>query len=63
MERNVTNPSIDRLNKKPCSGAHTHAPTRDEIQRWEDDGGAILPEPLPQPERHSHREEAERVAA
>jgi hypothetical protein len=51
MERNVTNSSIDRLNNRADRlnnrirpVAHEHAPTPTEIQRWEDDGGAILPD-------------------
>ncbi len=63
MERNVTNRLIDRLSQVPVSRPHSHAPTRDEIQRWEDDGGAILPEPLTRPKRHRHSDEAELAAA
>jgi hypothetical protein len=48
MERKVTNSFINHPNQKPRSGAHDHAPTAAEIQRWEDDGGAILPD---QPQR------------
>lgn len=44
MERNVTNPFIDNLTQMPRRGSHSHAPTLAEIQRWEDDGGAVLPD-------------------
>src|SRR5881227_955622 len=54
MERNVTNPLIDRLIQAARPGWHDHAPTPAEIQRWEDDGGAILPDPPRRTERHHH---------
>jgi hypothetical protein len=63
MERNVTNPFIDHLNEVPASRPHSHAPTPAEIQRWEDDGGAIRPDPRPDPERHRHEHEPELAAA
>src|ERR1700686_3177910 len=44
MERNVTNPFIDNLMKAARPGSHSHAPSPVEIQRWEDDGGAIFPD-------------------
>jgi hypothetical protein len=44
MERNVTNPFIDKLMQAARPGSHSHAPTPAEIQRWEDDGGAIFPD-------------------
>jgi hypothetical protein len=64
MERNVTNPFIDRLERKARSGPHTHGPTPAEIQRWEDDGGAVRPDPRPRhTERHHHEPLGERAAA
>jgi hypothetical protein len=63
MERNVTNPFIERLNQVPASRPHSHDPTPAEIQRWENDGGAVLPNPLPRREREHHSHEPELAAA
>jgi hypothetical protein len=64
MERNVTNFFIDNLTQMPRRGSHSHAPTPAEIQRWEDDGGAILPDKPPhRTERHRRDDQAELAAA
>jgi hypothetical protein len=47
MERYVTNIFIDRRKQTARSAAHEHDPTPAEIQRWEDDGGAVSPPPAP----------------
>jgi hypothetical protein len=44
MERKVTSPFIDNLMQAARPGSHSHAPNPAEIQRWEDDGGAIFPD-------------------
>src|SRR5215469_14271507 len=43
MERSVSNSLMRNLNRGAASGLHDHSPTEAEIQRWEDDGGAIAP--------------------
>ena len=64
MERNVTNPFTDRLKQTSRPVTHSHAPTPAEIQRWENDGGAILPDKPPhRTERHHRDEHAELAAA
>jgi hypothetical protein len=66
MERNVTNPFIDRLNHIPASRPHSHDPTPAEIQRWEDDGGAVQADASRLREsahRHCHEASGELVAA
>ena len=44
MERCVSNHLIKSLNQSGHSELHDHGPTAAEIQRWEDDGGAIAPD-------------------
>jgi hypothetical protein len=63
MERNVTNPFIDRLNQIPASRPHSHDPAPAEIQRWEDDGGTVLPDPPPRQVEWHHRDEHAELAA
>ena len=47
MERNVTKHTIDCLKEAVCSASPNHGLTLIEIQRWEDDGGAISAGPAP----------------
>ena len=68
MERNVTNLFIDGLKQTARSAEHEHehGPTPAEIQRWEDDGGAVSPPPAPtkkSAERHVREPLHELVAA
>src|SRR5262249_5672690 len=41
MERNVTKPVHDYPKHPACQPSSHHGPSPAEIQRWEDDGGAI----------------------
>ena len=43
----MTLPLVDFLKQTGRSASHEHDPTPAEIQRWEDDGGALLPDPTP----------------
>jgi len=66
MERNMTKHTIDCLKDAVCSASPNHGLTLIEIQRWEDDGGAIPAGPTPRRqrcERHGHEEPHEAVAA
>jgi hypothetical protein len=47
VKRNMTQQIIDCLRHAACSASPNHGLTPLEIQRWEDDGGAILAEPPP----------------
>jgi hypothetical protein len=66
MERNVTKHLIDCLKHAACSASPNHGLTLIEIQRWEDDGGAILAELTPRrdgADRHLHNPTGELVTA
>jgi hypothetical protein len=66
MERNVTKHTIDCLKEAACSGSPNRGLTPIEIQRWEDDGGAIpaaRPTRRQRHERHDHDEPHELIAA
>jgi hypothetical protein len=47
VKRNMTQYIIDCLKQAACSASPNHGLTPLEIQRWEDDGGAILTEATP----------------
>ena len=51
MERNVTKHTIDCLKEAVCSASPNHNLTLIELQRWEDDGGAISAGPTPRRQR------------
>jgi hypothetical protein len=56
-KRNMTTHILDYLKQAVCSASPNHGVTPIEIQRWEDDGGAILADRPPRPqhcERHVH---------
>lgn len=62
----MTNLVIDRLKQTARSAAHEHGPTPAEIQRWEDDGGAVFSAPAPtkkSADRHVREPLRELVAA
>jgi len=62
----VTKHTIDCLKEAVCSASPNHGLTPIEIQRWEDDGGAVLAEPAmrrPRHVRHFHHEPHELAAA
>ena len=66
MERNVTKHLIDCLKQAACSASPNRGLTPLEIQRWEDDGGAIPTDAMPgrvRAERHRHEPVGELVAA
>jgi hypothetical protein len=66
MERNVTRHFIDCLKQAACSASPNHGLSPLEIQRWEDDGGAIPADAMPRrerAERHFHEPVGELVAA
>jgi hypothetical protein len=66
MERNMTRHLIDCLKQAACSASPNHGLTLIEIQRWEDDGGAIPTDAMPRRERverHRHEPVGELVAA
>jgi hypothetical protein len=46
MERNVTNPFTEYGIEPGRRPSHNQAPTRLELQRWEDDGSVVRAEPL-----------------
>jgi len=57
---------IDDLKQHACSASPNHGLTPLDIQRWEDDGGAILAEPAPwsrRAHRHRHDEMPQMAAA
>jgi hypothetical protein len=65
-KRNMTTHTFDYLKQAVCSASPNHGLTLVEIQRWEDDGGAILAEPMARREAidlHLHDEIAELAAA
>jgi hypothetical protein len=47
VERNVTRPFIHHAKYAVCPASPRHGPTPIEIQRWEDDGGAVLADIAP----------------
>jgi hypothetical protein len=64
MERNVTNPFTEYGIQPSRRPSHNQAPTRLELQRWEDDGGAVRAEPSSRrAERHDRGWPAELAAA
>jgi hypothetical protein len=66
MERNVTEHIIDCLKQAASSASPNHGLTALEIQRWEDDGGAVLANATPRREgadRHLHDAVGELAAA
>ena len=64
MERNVTNPFTEYRTEPSRRPAHDRGPTPLELQRWEDDGGAVRPESSPRrAERHQHDLPRELAAA
>jgi hypothetical protein len=57
VQRTMTQHIIDCLKHAACSASPNHGLTPLEIQRWEDDGGAILADAPPRRERvgeHHH---------
>jgi hypothetical protein len=65
-KRNMAKQIIDRLKHAACSASPNHGLTPLEIQRWEDDGGAVLGDVAPRPEkadRRLHDEVGEMAAA
>ena len=57
---------IDSLKHAACSASPNHGLTLIEIQRWEDDGGAVLGDAAPRPEKADgrlHDEVSEMAAA
>jgi hypothetical protein len=63
MERKMTKLLIECPKPMARTASHVHGPTPAEIQRWEDDGGAILPDPPPRHAERHHRDDAELAAA
>jgi hypothetical protein len=66
MERNVTELPIDYLRPEACCVSSNHGPTPIEIQRWDDNGGAIPPDLKLRRKRPSwlfHEEPSELVTA
>jgi hypothetical protein len=60
----VTKPFTEYRNQAADLGSPPRTPTAVEIQRWEDDGGAVDPGPsLRRVERHSRELPQERAAA
>ena len=55
MERNVTNPFTEYRTEPSRRPAHDRGPTPLELQRWEDDGGPVAPEPNARQPRSLHR--------
>ena len=55
MERNMTTglytTTIDDRLPATCSAVSGHDVTPLDIQRWEDDGGAVLPDAMPRKQR------------
>jgi hypothetical protein len=57
VKRNMTRHIIDCLKHAACAATPNHGLTPLEIQRWEDDGGAILADISPRRDRtgtHHH---------
>jgi hypothetical protein len=66
MERNMTKFCIDESKPRTCSASPNHDLIPLEIQRWEDDGGAILTDISPCRQRageHRHELVGELAAA
>jgi hypothetical protein len=64
MERNVTNPFTEYRIEPSHRPAHDRGPTPLELQRWEDDGGAVFSDASPRPAaRHRHELLRELAAA
>jgi hypothetical protein len=65
VKRNMTQHIIDCLKQAACSASPNHGLTSLEIQRWEDDGGAILLGAAPgkSTERRLHEAVGELTAA
>ena len=63
MERNVTNPFTEYRNQIAGTALSENSPTWLELQRWEDDGGAVLPDLPRRGAERRHREPAEKLAA
>jgi hypothetical protein len=62
----MTKHTIDHLKQAVCSASPNHGLTPIEIQRWEDDGGAIPARRTARRqrrERHDHEEPHELIAA
>jgi hypothetical protein len=54
-KRNMAKQIIDCLKHAACSASPNHGLTPLEIQRWEDDGGAVLGDAAPRPEKADRR--------
>ena len=54
VERNVTKPFIQHAEHAVCPASPKHGPTALDIQRWEDDGGAVFPDITPRSKCAEH---------
>jgi hypothetical protein len=63
MERNVRNLFGEYLNEVGRRSSHDHGPTPLDLQRWEDDGGALPPQSSRRAEGHHHAPAPELAAA
>lgn len=65
MERNVTNHNINCIKHAARSASPNHGLTLIEVQRWEDDGGAIPThrKRIHKPNQHVEQAEHELAAA